>query len=263
MSRTERIEAVTTAARALDSAIRGLRDEELLAEAAALEEAGRILDARRLAGAAKVQWRSRPQLRDNGLEARQGERNGVDLLVKECRISTREARRRIAIGSPLAPRLSLTGEEVVGRFPVLAAAVTAGTVPLDSARIIVDTLGPLRRRVSVEEASAAEEALTEEAARTSPDLVLIQAVQWAMRLDQEGAQPSEEQSPLHGRHVASRRVGTGSVGPQGGAGVPVGRHGRPWPHRVLRQVPGRGEGRDRRGPDRQAEGHPLHLRWRG
>src|SRR3954454_11149520 len=140
MSRTRRIEAVTTAASAIDPALRGLRDEELLAEAAALEEAGRVLDARRTAVAAEVQWRSRPQLRDDGLAARQGERNGVDLLVKECRISTREARRRVAIGTPLAPRLSLSGEEVEGRFPVLADAVTDGTVPLDSARIIVDTL---------------------------------------------------------------------------------------------------------------------------
>src|SRR3954453_22430166 len=194
MSRTGRIEAVTAAAHALDPAVRGLPDEELLAEAAALEEAGRVLDARRMAVAAEVQWRSRPQLRDNGLAARQGERNGVDLLVKECRISTREARRRIAIGSPLAPRLSLTGEEVVGRFPALAAAVTAGSVPLDSARIIVDTLAPLRRRVPLEELTAAEEALTEEATGTSPDLVLIHAVQWAMRLGQDGAKPSEEQA---------------------------------------------------------------------
>jgi hypothetical protein len=194
MSRTTEIEALATSARALDPAIRGLGDEELLTTATVLEEAGRVLDARRAALAAEVQWRSRPQLGDDGLAAQQGERNGVDLLAKECRISTQEARRRIRIGTPLAPRLSLTGEETEGRFPVLAAAVAAGAVPLDSARMIVDTLQPLRRRVPFEDLRTAEAALTDEAARSSPDLVLIHAVQWALRLDQDGAKPSEEQA---------------------------------------------------------------------
>jgi hypothetical protein len=194
MSRTQQVEAVTAAARALDAAIRGLDDQELLAMAAALEDLNRVAQGRCAAVAAEVQWRSRPQLRDEGLAARQGERDAVDLLIKECRISVREARRRIAIGSPLAPRLSLTGEEIEGRFPVLAAAVTAGAVPLDSARIIVDTLSPMRRRVSIEDLRAAEAALTEEATRIGPDLVQTQAVLWALRIDQDGAQPSEQQA---------------------------------------------------------------------
>src|SRR5919205_3874376 len=102
MSRVAEIEAVTAAARALDTVIRGIGDD--------------------------------------GLAARMGERNAVELLEKECRISTREARRRISIGTPLAPRLSLTGEEVEGRFPRLAAAVAAGDVPFDSPRAIPHTL---------------------------------------------------------------------------------------------------------------------------
>src|SRR5437764_1118672 len=135
MARTQQIEAVTTAAHALDPAIRGLSDEELLTVATGLEEAGRVLDAGGPPSRAEVQWRSRPQLRDDGLGARRGERDAVDLLTKECRISVREARRRIAIGTPLAPRLSLTGDEGEGRFPALAAAVAAGAVPFACARI--------------------------------------------------------------------------------------------------------------------------------
>src|SRR4051812_33279503 len=105
MSRTAEIEAVTAAARALDLGVRGLSDKELLAGAAAMEDLIRLAEAQGAAFAAEVQWRSRPQLRDDGLATRMGERNGVDLLVKESRISSREARRRIAIGTPLAPRL--------------------------------------------------------------------------------------------------------------------------------------------------------------
>jgi hypothetical protein len=45
-------------------------------------------------------------------------------------------------------------------------------MPLDSARLIIATLSPLRRRVSVEDIPAAEEALTAEAAVPNPDLLL-------------------------------------------------------------------------------------------
>ena len=118
MSRTARIEAVTAAACALESAIRGLGDDELLAEAAAWEELRRLADARCAATAAEVQWRSGPQRRDDGLAARMGERNAVELLEKQCRISTREARRRIAIGTLLAPdcRSLARSSRVASRF---------------------------------------------------------------------------------------------------------------------------------------------------
>jgi Domain of unknown function (DUF222) len=215
MARTAEIEAVTAAVRALDLSVRSLSDEQLLQAAAASEELTRLAEARSAALAAEVQWRSRPQLRDEGLAARRGERDGTDLLVRECRVSTREARRRIAIGTPLAPRLSLTGEELEGRFPVLSAAVAEGTVPLDSARIIVAALAGMRRRVPLEALQAAEAALTEEATRTSPDLLAIQVVQWALRIDPDGAKPDEEQARAErafrwgapDRHGASRFSG--------------------------------------------------------
>lgn len=67
-------------------------------------------------------------------------------------------------------------------------------MPLDSARIIVDALAPLRRRVPIEDLRAAEAAITDEATRISPDLVSDQAAVWAMRIDPDGAKPTEEQA---------------------------------------------------------------------
>src|SRR4051794_36183039 len=100
MSRCRHVEehrdrGVDRPAAALGTAVRGLGDQDLIDEAAAWEALGRIADARRAAVAAEVQWRSRPQLADAGLAFGRGERSATDLLTKELRISSREARRRI------------------------------------------------------------------------------------------------------------------------------------------------------------------------
>ena len=185
-------EAILASLRVLPLAGRGASDAELLEDAESWEAFGRLVDARRVALAAEVAWRSRPQLRDAGLAFRHGERSGVDLLTKRLRISTRDANRRIAIGGPIAPRIGLTGEELPGRFPVVAEAVRTGDMGLDAARVITDMLTAVRRRVSVEELEVAEAVLTEAARVDQPDLLRIQAAAWAARLDQDGAEPDEE-----------------------------------------------------------------------
>src|SRR4051794_34875980 len=128
-----------------------------------------------------------------GLAFRQGERSAVDLLTRRLRISGREAGRRIAIGGPLAPRISLAGEELPGRFPVVAEAVRQGEVGLDAARVITDTLDSARRRARPEALDAAEAALTESARITEPELLRVQATVWLMHLDPDGSRPAEEE----------------------------------------------------------------------
>jgi hypothetical protein len=196
-------EAILTSLRALPAAGRAASDAELLADAEAWEAIGRLIDGRRAAVAAEVAWRSRPQLAAAGLAFGQGQRNGVDLLTRNLRISSREASRRIAIGGPVTPRSSLTGEELPGRFPTVAAAVQQGEIALDAARIITDTLTAVRRRASVEELDLAEAALTDAASNTEPDLLRIHASVWAMRLDPDGAKPAEEEQ----RRQRSLRIG--------------------------------------------------------
>src|SRR3954447_933669 len=102
MSAAREFEAIFAALRAVPPTGRAATDEALLVDAEALEALGRLVDARRVAVAAEVAWRSRPQLGGEGLAFRLGERTGSDLLARRLRIPTREANRRIAIGGPLA-----------------------------------------------------------------------------------------------------------------------------------------------------------------
>lgn len=243
MAEVAELEVMIASLRAQPAAGRAASDEELLADAEAWEAVGRLADARRAAVACEVARRSHPQLGITGLAFRHGDRSAVDLLTRHLRISGKEATKRIAIGGPLAPRAALSGEELPGRFPIVAEAVREGAIALDAARIITDTLTAARRRASAEDLAIAECGLTEAARDTDPDLLRIHAAAWAMRIDQDGARPAEEESPLHGRHVASRRVGTGSVGPAAAAVTPDRQDGR------ARHHPGQRQG-ERRGPRR-------------
>jgi Domain of unknown function (DUF222) len=204
MSRSAEIEELTVTALALGASVRGLGDDELLEESAAWEAFGRLADARRAALAAEVQWRSRPQLRDEGLAFRRGERSATDLLTRELRISSREAKRRVTLGTSLAPRISLTGEELEGRYPATTSAVQEGAIALDAAKVIVEALDGVRRRAVPEAVEAAEQALAQEARHTQPDLLQVQAALWAMRLDQDGAAPDEHEQ----REQRAFRFGT-------------------------------------------------------
>ena len=196
-------EAILALLRGAQAAGRGASDDELLADAEGWEAVGRLVDARRITVAAEVALRSRPQLGTEGLAFRHGERSGVDLLTRRLRISGREASRRIAIGGTLMPRTFLSGEELPGRFPIVARAVQQGAVALDAARIITDTLTAARRRASVEDLDAAEAALTRAAQDIEPDLLRVQAVVWSMGLDPDGAKPAEEEQ----RRQRSIRIG--------------------------------------------------------
>jgi Domain of unknown function (DUF222) len=211
MSRSTEVEALTASAGALGSSVRGLGDDDLIDEAAAWEALGRVTDARRAALAAEAQWRSRPQLADAGLAFRRGERSATDLLTRELRISSREAKRRITIGTALAPRVALNGEELEGRYPSVTAAVQEGHIGLDAAKVIVETLDGVRRRAVPDELEDAERALAEEARRTEPDLLQVQATLWAMRLDQDGAKPTEDEQRRQRAFRFGRTDDTGST----------------------------------------------------
>ncbi|HET6825824.1 MAG TPA: hypothetical protein VFH64_07855, partial [Amnibacterium sp.] len=105
-------ERLATAAEQLAAAVcrPALMDErQLLDESEAWERLGRIVDARRVALAGEVAWRSREQLGDASLARRRGDRDGTDLLARELRVGVREARRRTALGIRVRTGLSVTG----------------------------------------------------------------------------------------------------------------------------------------------------------
>ena len=103
----------------------------------------------------------------------------------------------------------MQGEELPGRWPHVAAALAAGTISVDAARVIVDALGSTARRAVPEELEAAEAALVDSAASTSPDLLRVQAEVWQARLDPDGAKPAEDAAHRN------RGVKVGIEGPDG------------------------------------------------
>jgi hypothetical protein len=204
-----RVTGLVPVARGIPGSGRALSDDDLLADAAAWEALGRLVDARRVAAAAEVEWRSRPQLSGNGLASRLDQKSGAALLSERLLISTREAKRRITLGAALAPQYSLTLDELPGRLPATSAALRAGELPLESARLIVDMLRSVRRRATPEELESAEEALARTATQVSPDEVAVHCEVWAMRLDPDGAEPAEQEQRRQ------RAIALGRLGPDG------------------------------------------------
>ncbi|HET6826358.1 MAG TPA: DUF222 domain-containing protein, partial [Amnibacterium sp.] len=192
------MEAAATTRAALAAALdamprfRTCSDDELVAEAEAWEAIGRLVDARRVAAAAEIEVRSAPARGEHGLAFGRGRRDGADALAEVARVGLREAKRRIAIGSALHPRLSITGDELPGRYPEVAAAVQAGEVGLEAARIIVETLQSVRRRADPGRLAVAEAALAEVACQVGPELLRVHAETWRAYLDPDGAEPDED-----------------------------------------------------------------------
>ncbi|HEY8319511.1 MAG TPA: DUF222 domain-containing protein [Amnibacterium sp.] len=187
----------------------GMGDRQLLEDAEAWEALGRLVDARRVAIAGEIAWRSREQLGEHGLARRSGDRDATDLLARELLISGREARKRTALGLRVRSRLSMQGEELPGRWAHVGAALQAGSITVDAARVIVDALGSIARRADAAELEIAEQALVDSATSTSPDLLRVQAEVWQARLDPDGAKPAEDAAHRN------RGVKVGIEGPDG------------------------------------------------
>ena len=170
----------------------GMSERQLLDEAEAWERVARIADARRVALAGEIAWRSREQIGDASMARRCGDRDAGDLLARELRISVREARRRAGLGLRVRDRLTLTGEEIPGRWVHVGAALSEGRIGVEAARVIVEMLGSIARRSDPAELEVAEAALVESAMTMSPDLVRIQAEVWQAALDPDGAKPAED-----------------------------------------------------------------------
>lgn len=166
-------------------------DADLLTAADELEALGRMVDAGRLAVAAQVAHRSRPELGSEGIAARCGQRNASALLQQELRVGPREARRRIRLGCATVVRETLTGEPLPPTRPAVAAALVGGAIGVDAAEVIVESLQAVAKRAVPEEMDLAEAALVEEAKRITPDCLLVQARVWQALLDPDGAEPRE------------------------------------------------------------------------
>ncbi|NQX28478.1 hypothetical protein HQQ81_14115 [Microbacteriaceae bacterium VKM Ac-2854] len=137
-----------------------LRPEEAVAFAHVAEEIGRFGDALRIAAAAGI-------VRSNACEEYQT-KTPAKLLTLMCRVSAREARRRISVAAVVTPRTMLSGDVLEPLQPDLALAVRADEVTTVSAGEVVRVVEKIGEVVTDDARHALTAALLEEA-RTEDD----------------------------------------------------------------------------------------------
>lgn len=243
------LENLLDAASSMDSSMLPLMaGEDLLLTAARAEQAGRILDALRVATATEVSKRSDPVLGADGLAASYGARNAEELLERVTTVSAATIRRRLRIGAATLPRSSDTGTVLPGLFSTVGAALSSGRIGLDAAEAIARELSAASPRTAVDAllaaerllvASAAGEPIDDEDPETedlapagldttltrmpgvplSADLVRVQARAWRDALDPDGVEPSAEEAAQRRDFWMSRTAKNG-VHPFGGAVTP-------------------------------------------
>ncbi|PXA67494.1 HNH endonuclease signature motif containing protein [Cryobacterium arcticum] len=140
----EKVKVLADAARTIQAVMASIdvdtvNDAELVALTQVVENVGRPVDAARVTTATVVAYRARRLLGRESLAWRLGATRDLDLLTRLTRCSDAEMKRRITLGEKVCPRMSTMGaQEPV--FPIVAAALTAGELGVESAAVIVKAL---------------------------------------------------------------------------------------------------------------------------
>jgi hypothetical protein len=167
-------------------------DEDLCALTAAVEGAGRLLDAVRVSVAAEVADRSRHGLGVSSLAVKLGHKNGRHLIESLTRVSPAEAARRVRIGAGIRARTDLLGGDPLPPcHERVAAAMRNGQIGVESAGLILRCLDVATGTATYEAVAAAERALVDTARHSGADEVQVQAHVWQAALDPDGAEPRD------------------------------------------------------------------------
>ncbi|MFE4833808.1 DUF222 domain-containing protein [Arthrobacter sp. NPDC056691] len=126
-----------------------------------------------------------------------GARNTAEFLRTRLRISTTEARRRLALANATLPRTGLAGRHMPPEHEETAAALTAGIIASRAGTIITTALDKVRHIPNPGTIAEMEHNLTLTAIENDHDFLTRIAHRWIDALDQDGTEPSEE--TLHHR----------------------------------------------------------------
>jgi hypothetical protein len=184
------------------SDLRTLDDDGLLLVTAAIEDTGRRIDALRVAAAAEIADRSRPELGTSRLSARKSCRNPSELVQRLTLVAGATANRRLRLGSNVRTDYSITGQALPPTFPATAAGLATGALGLDSAEAILNSLTPTLHRASLDDVQAAETELvaaatgqgTDTPVPATADEIRMQASVWKPVLDPDGGLPDDERA---------------------------------------------------------------------
>ena len=129
------------------ASVRDDSDEELVERAIQVEQAGRLLDAHRVAVAAEIAERSRKSLEvAERLSSKRGCRSATELLERLTGVSAKTIAKRLRLGDQVRTQYSLDGMAFPAKFPAVAAGLASGLLGRDSAEAIITALGPLLAR---------------------------------------------------------------------------------------------------------------------
>ena len=121
-----------------------------------------------------------------------GAHNTAEFLRNRLRISTPEARRRLALAHATLPRTGLAGRPMPPEREETAAALTAGIIASRAGTIITTALDKVRHIPDPGLLAEMEHNLTQTAIENDHDFLTRIAHRWIDALDQDGTEPPEE-----------------------------------------------------------------------
>jgi len=121
-----------------------------------------------------------------------GARNTAEFLRTRLRISTPEARRRLALANATLPRTGLAGRPMPPEREETAAALTTGIISSRAGTTITTALDKVRHIPDPALIAEMEHNLTQTAIDNDHDFLTRIAHRWIDALDQDGTEPSEE-----------------------------------------------------------------------
>ncbi|WP_258064537.1 13E12 repeat family protein, partial [Arthrobacter sp. ZGTC131] len=121
-----------------------------------------------------------------------GCRNTAEFLRVRLRISTGEARRRLALADAVLPRRGITGRPQPPVCEETAAALAEGSIASRAGSIITTALDRVRHIAAPEDLARMEHVLTRTAIENDQDFLTRVTHRWADAIDQDGTEPSEE-----------------------------------------------------------------------
>ncbi|HEY0259026.1 MAG TPA: DUF222 domain-containing protein [Lacisediminihabitans sp.] len=169
--------------------VAALPDDELTASIVLVEEISRRLDVIKAQAAAELARRSRRELGDAGLAARNGHLVPESLLRALTRSSYQESARRIRVGTLLTEP---------AEFEAFAHAVARGDVGIEAADRVIRTLAPVVDQIEPEQLARATDALAGGAVTRNVDELGAMARDFRDRLDRQGVANRE-------RHLHAQR----------------------------------------------------------
>jgi hypothetical protein len=120
-------------------------------------------------------------------------RNNAEYLRSRLGISIVEARRRLRVGKAVSAPVRLDGGAGTPDLPVLADAMAHGDVSGQAAALITDSIGRARHAADPGTLEAMEASLVAQAIETDTDTLVMVVKTWETAVDQDGAEPSEEE----------------------------------------------------------------------